>query len=97
MYQASCGLVAGDGAVLGLSPAERLAAAFLSLAVRLWCLPVLLLVWLLTWTAILLIRLACWLKGGNRARCGELLAGSDSPSVWRISSTLSGGQDKVVV
>jgi hypothetical protein len=100
MHPPTCRLIAGDEAVLGLSalsPGERIAAAFLSLAVRLWCLPVLLLVWLLTWTAILLVRLACLIKGAGRSRGEGLPAGSKSRPVWRISPGLCTGQDKVVL
>jgi hypothetical protein len=40
------------------SPLEIALARTLALAVRLWCLPALLLLWALTWTAILAIRAA---------------------------------------
>jgi hypothetical protein len=100
MHQASRGHVAGDEGVFDrydLPLAERIVAGFLSLAVRLWCLPALLLVWVLTWTAILLVRLVCLVKGVDGARGGKLLAGSGSPAVWQFSSTISTRQDKAVL
>lgn len=92
MHQASCGLIATDEALLGLNDlprAERIAAFLLSLAVRLWCLPFLLLVWLTAWSAILLIRLASLIHVRGQARLSHASAGS----LWRLSA----GQDKIIL
>jgi hypothetical protein len=55
---------------------ERVLTALLGGAVRLWCLPFLLVVWALTWTSIGLIRGAAALAGA-----GPMLLG-DSASAW---------------
>lgn len=58
-----CGLAGYEGGDAGPSKSERVASLFLSLAVRLWCLPVLLLAWLTLGLVIGGIRLAAPLVG----------------------------------
>lgn len=78
--------LAGNDAVLDLDHAaesrgERVFGFLLALAIRLWCLPFLMLAWMLTWTAIVVLRgtqlVAGMLPGGSKRAGGESEANPD--------------------
>jgi hypothetical protein len=100
MHHISCESSRGDESISeldGMSPAERIVARLLNLVVRLWCLPVLLLVWLLVGSAIVAIRLACPMRGMARSVDGDLLRGRALPRVWELSAVLPLAQDNAVL
>jgi hypothetical protein len=70
MRELSNVVLASDDAALNFpdmadTPAERAIAAVLNFVVRLWCLPFLVLAWMLTWTAIAVIRSLSFLSGAT--------------------------------